>query len=122
MSRATIRFYAELNDFLPPRRRARDLVYEFHAPAGAKEAIESLGVPHTEVELVLINGESADFNRLLADGDRLSVYPVFESFDVSSLVQKLGWTRSCARRCMASCAGIAQCPTPAAARWILRMP
>jgi hypothetical protein len=87
MSRATIRFYAELNDFLPPRRRARDLVYDFHAPAGAKEAIESLGVPHTEVELVLINGESADFNRLLADGDRLSVYPVFEAFDVGSLVR-----------------------------------
>jgi uncharacterized protein with PIN domain len=87
MSRATIRFYAELNDFLPPRRRACDLVYEFHAPTGAKEAIESLGVPHTEVELVLINGESADFSRLLADGDRISVYPVFEALDVSSLVR-----------------------------------
>ena len=29
--------------------------------------IEALGVPHTEVELVLVNGESSDFGRLLAD-------------------------------------------------------
>jgi uncharacterized protein with PIN domain len=47
--------------------------------------IEALGVPHTEVELILVNGESSDFHRLLEDGDRVAVYPKFESFDVTAL-------------------------------------
>ncbi|MBI4875639.1 MAG: Mut7-C ubiquitin/RNAse domain-containing protein [Acidobacteria bacterium] len=87
MNRATFRFYAELNDFLPHERRARDIRYEFLVPGPVKDAIESLGVPHTEVELVLVNGESSDFARLLADGDRVSVYPVFEALDVGPLVR-----------------------------------
>lgn len=49
--------------------------------------IEALGVPHTEVELVLVNGESAGFDRLLADGDRVAVYPRFEAFDVTPLLR-----------------------------------
>jgi len=49
--------------------------------------IEALGVPHTEVELVLVNGESVGFERLLQEGDRVAVYPKFEAFDVSSLLR-----------------------------------
>ena len=87
MGRATFRFYAELNDFLPAERRAQDVVHEFVVPGSLKDAIESFGVPHTEVDVVLVNGEPCGFDRVLADGDRVSVYPVFESFDVSSLVR-----------------------------------
>lgn len=87
MVTATFRFYEELNDFLPPARRRR----EFDAPcaraATAKHMIEALGVPHTEVELVLVNGESCGFGRLLADGDRVAVFPKFETFDISSLLR-----------------------------------
>jgi uncharacterized protein with PIN domain len=49
--------------------------------------IEALGVPHTEVELVLVNGESAGFDRLLAEDDRVAVYPKFERFDISPLLR-----------------------------------
>ena len=49
--------------------------------------IEALGVPHTEVELILVNGESADFGRLLWDGDRVAVYPRFEAFDITPLLR-----------------------------------
>jgi uncharacterized protein with PIN domain len=49
--------------------------------------IEALGVPHTEVELVLVNGESVGFERLLQHGDRVAVYPKFEAFDVQSLLR-----------------------------------
>jgi hypothetical protein len=49
--------------------------------------IEALGVPHTEVELVLVNGESSDFDRLLEEGDRVAVYPKFERFDISPLLR-----------------------------------
>ena len=55
--------------------------------ATTKHMIEALGVPHTEVELILVNGESADFNRLLQDGDRVAVYPRFEAMDVTPLLR-----------------------------------
>ena len=55
--------------------------------ATAKHMIEALGVPHTEVELVLVNGESVGFERVLADGDRVAVYPKFEALDVTPLLR-----------------------------------
>ena len=82
-ARASVRFYAELNDHLAPRRRYRTLEKEFFVPASVKDVIESFGVPHTEVELVLVNGESSDFSRLVRDGDRVALYPVFESLDIT---------------------------------------
>ncbi|MBN1439063.1 MAG: Mut7-C ubiquitin/RNAse domain-containing protein [Anaerolineales bacterium] len=87
MSRATFRFYAELNDFLPPARRGKAFSHAFQERAGAKDAIESLGVPHTEVDLILVNGRSVDFQHPLHDGDSVSVYPVFESLDIRPVLR-----------------------------------
>jgi len=81
--RAWFRFYAELNDHLTPGRQYNSLERSFFVPASVKDLIESFGVPHTEVELIVINGESADFSRLVRDGDRIAVYPVFESLDIT---------------------------------------
>lgn len=78
------RFYEELNDFLPAWRRGCDFAYEFSEGQTVKDAIEAQGVPHAEVDLILVNGESVDFSYRLRDQDRISVYPVFESFDVTS--------------------------------------
>ncbi len=82
MARAEFRFYEELNDFLPPDRRKTAFVHEIHRRASIKDVIESLGVPHPEVELILANGVSVDFDYQVADGDRIAVYPVFEGIDV----------------------------------------
>ena len=81
--RAVFRFYEELNDFLPPERRKVSFNHEFSRRASVKDMIESFGVPHPEVELILVNGKSVDFDYLVRDGDRVAVYPVFESFDIS---------------------------------------
>ena len=80
---ASVRFYAELNDHLAPHRQYQTLEKEFFVPASVKDVIESFGIPHTEVDLVLVNGESSDFSRLVRDGDRVAVYPVFESLDIT---------------------------------------
>lgn len=87
MTLVRLRFYEELNDFLAPTRRKREFAYACARAATVKNAIEAVGVPHTEVELVLVNGRSVDFAYRLRDGDRVSVYPVFEAFDVSDLVR-----------------------------------
>jgi len=82
-SQAFFRFYAELNDFLAPNRRFADCPFLFYTSTSVKDAIESFGVPHTEVDLILVNGESVDFAHPLRDGDRVSVYPVFEALDIT---------------------------------------
>jgi uncharacterized protein len=84
---ATFRFYAELNDHLPPRLQYRPVEKRLFLPASVKDAIESLGVPHTEVDLVLVNGQSSDFSRLVQNGDRVSVYPVFDSLDITPVLR-----------------------------------
>jgi uncharacterized protein with PIN domain len=85
--KATFRFYAELNDFLIQERRFQRFVYEVPGNPAVKDTIEALGVPHTEVDLILINGYSEDFTYQLQDGDQVSVYPVFESVDITPLVR-----------------------------------
>jgi uncharacterized protein with PIN domain len=87
MVTATFRFYEELNDFLAPDRRKREFSVPCARMATTKHMIEALGVPHTEVELILVNGESVDFSRLLVDGDRVAVYPRFEAMDVTPLLR-----------------------------------
>ncbi len=82
--RATLRFYAELNDFLPPARRFADCEHAFLGSPSVKDVIESIGVPHTEIEMILVNGESRGFDYRLQDGDRVSVYPMFEALDVGA--------------------------------------
>ena len=87
MKRADIRFYAELNDFLLPERRNRTTSYAFLVSGSVKDMIEALGVPHTEVDLILANGQSVDFSYRVQHGDRISVYPVFEAIDISPLIR-----------------------------------
>src|SRR2546426_5016662 len=84
---ARFRFYAELNDHLPPASDGAEIPHAFQPGASVKDRIEALGVPHTEVDLILVNGRPVDFSYLLADRDRVSVYPVFESFDIGSLTR-----------------------------------
>ena len=85
--RATFRFYAELNDFLLPERRHNRFTYEVQGNPAVKDAIEALGIPHTEVDLILVNDQSVDFTYQLQDDDRASVYPVFESLDITPLIR-----------------------------------
>ncbi len=81
------RFYAELNDFLPPDQRFTDIHYRFRGSPAVKDAIEALGIPHPEVDLILANGDSVGFGHHLAPGDRIAVYPVFEGIDISPIVR-----------------------------------
>jgi len=72
---AVFRYYAELNDFLPPARRYASFAHSFELPASVKDMIESMGVPHTEVDLILVNGIPVDLSHPVQDGYRISVYP-----------------------------------------------
>lgn len=85
--RVSIRFYAELNDFLPPARRGALFSVTVPVTSTLKDTIERLGAPYSEVDLILVGGEPAAGERVIEDGDRVSVFPVFESLDVSSVAR-----------------------------------
>lgn len=82
---AEFRFYEELNDFLPPEWRRASFAYSVAGTRSVKDAIEAIGVPHTEVDLILVDGQSVGFDRVLCGGERVAVYPVFERLDIAPL-------------------------------------
>jgi uncharacterized protein len=86
LRKAYFRFYEELNDHLPETVRKKVFTYEFKGKPSVKNTIQALGVPHGEVDLILVNGESVSFDYQLKGGENISVYPVFESLDISPVM------------------------------------
>lgn len=87
MTSVMLRFYSELNDFLPKERRQVWFCEPVDEMAAVKHVIEAAGAVHTEVDLILVNGHSVDFSYQVRDGDWISVYPVFESLDISPVIR-----------------------------------
>lgn len=83
--RSTFRFYEELNDFLPRERRKVAFEFAFNGTPSVKDCVEALGVPHPEVDLILVDDESVGFDHLLRGGERIAVYPMFERLDITPL-------------------------------------
>ena len=85
MPTAEFRFYEELNDHLHSSRRKRSFTHSFTGTPAIKDIIEALGVPHTEIDLILVDGRSVRFSHRLRGGERVAVYPMFERFDIRPL-------------------------------------
>ena len=83
----TFRFYAELNDFLPAKRKQKAFVQSFKTPVTIRETIESLGIPLSEVDMILVNEISVNLDHKLKEYDYISVFPVFESMDISAITK-----------------------------------
>lgn len=78
MDSATFRFHGELNFFLPRHSKHTAIEHHFNWRASIKDMIESLGVPHAEISLLAVNGESVNFDYIMQSGDQVEVYPHFE--------------------------------------------
>lgn len=72
---ASFRFHGELGDFLPRERRGARFEYQHARAATLKNAIEALGVPHTEVGRVELNGAPVTLQRAVREGDEIDVFP-----------------------------------------------
>ncbi|MCK5708956.1 MAG: Mut7-C ubiquitin/RNAse domain-containing protein [Deltaproteobacteria bacterium] len=86
-SKALFRFHDELNDFLPGHYKNLQIQYHFDGKPSIKDSIEAIGVPHTEVDLIVVNRNSVDFDYHLQDGDEALVYPVFNEVGISNKVK-----------------------------------
>ncbi|OFW03015.1 MAG: hypothetical protein A3I61_05295 [Acidobacteria bacterium RIFCSPLOWO2_02_FULL_68_18] len=87
MPAAWFRFYGELNDFVRPERRGRGSLHALRGLSSVKDAIEALGVPHSEVDLIVVNGTAVDVGHVPRDGDRIAVYPAFRSVDLGGVLR-----------------------------------
>jgi hypothetical protein len=85
MTEVTVRVYGPLNDFLPLDRRQIEMPCAADSRQSVKDLIESLGVPHPEIDLILVNGVSAPFDYAVQGGDRIAVFPPFTSVDIGML-------------------------------------
>src|SRR5210317_2141112 len=75
MPQAIFHFHEELNEFLSNDNKWNDVHVAFTGHETVKHLLESLGVPHTEVDIILVNGVSVDFAARLEDGYRVDVFP-----------------------------------------------
>ena len=87
MPKALFRFYEELNDFLPEEKRKTDFEVSFGKNTVLKDIIQRIGVPHKEIDLILVNGKSQALDYMLQDDDRISIYPVFERLNIKSITR-----------------------------------
>lgn len=75
LSIASFRFHAALSEFLARENRSKDFRYGCARAATLKNAIEALGVPHTEVGALTVNGAPATLQRTVREGDAVEVFP-----------------------------------------------
>jgi len=85
MKNVTLRFYEELNDFLPEKKKKKPFSVPYSDKQTVKDLIEAQGVPHAEIDLILVNGKSVSFSHIIGDKDMISVYPEFELLDISDV-------------------------------------
>lgn len=82
-----VRLYGALNDFLPPERRGLEFIHTFTGTPSVKDLLESLGPPHPELDVILVNGEAVDFSHRVEGGSRVAAYPAFHTLDVTPLTR-----------------------------------
>jgi len=82
VTNVALRVYGELQDFIDGDRGGRVEV-PVGAPRSVKDVVESAGVPHPEIALLLVDGASVGFDHLIRGGERIAVYPTFHSIDAT---------------------------------------
>jgi uncharacterized protein len=82
-----VRAYAELNDFVAPESRGVAMRRQFRPHQTVKDVLEAAGIPHTEIDLILVNGEPVSFAHRPSPGERIAAYPMFEALDISPIAR-----------------------------------
>ena len=70
---AWFRLYEELNRYLPEDKRKREFRVPLEKACPVQKVMVALGVPLSEIDLILVNGESVEFSHVLAGEERVIV-------------------------------------------------
>ncbi len=77
-----LRFHGDLDFFLRAEVRGRTVERSLSEKTSVKDVIESCGVPHPEVDTILVNGRAVSFQQTVAEDAEVDVFPIN---DVSTL-------------------------------------
>ena len=79
---ATAKFFihSDLKIFLADESENEFVSMDFRGHETIKHLIESLGIPHPEVDVILVNGVSVDFNWHPMNGDKIFVFPKIDNW------------------------------------------
>ena len=85
----TFHFHGRLNELLPAGARDRPIDRVVDGSPTVKDVIESLGIPHVEVDAIVAAGVSVDFEHRVCDGESVEVYPDASEVDGLTRVRSL---------------------------------
>jgi uncharacterized protein len=71
-----LKFHGDLPFFLGTKTRPETVERALREKTSVKDVIESCGVPHPEVDLILVDGQPVDFHHTLGTDADVDVYPV----------------------------------------------
>ena len=77
-----LRFHGDLSVFLGSKAGDAVIERQLAEKASIKDVVESCGVPHPEVDLILVDEQTAGFDHTLAKDTKVEVFPV-ENRDTS---------------------------------------
>ena len=78
--------HAELKELLPKGLRGNDFQFPLHKSRSVKDLIESMGIPHTEVDIIMVDGQSVDFSWQIRGGESIRLYPVSSPPQQNSMI------------------------------------
>jgi uncharacterized protein with PIN domain len=81
VTNAHIYFHNPLQELIRSRNRNPLQPIEFKGCQTIKHLVESLGIPHTEVGLLVVHEESIDFGHLVSNGEIVQVQPATSQQD-----------------------------------------
>jgi len=87
MIKVYYRFYEELNKYLPEEKHKVWFEVKYEKRISVLNALHIFNIPQKKVDLLLVNQKSKGFDYVLKNNDRISVYPVFELFDITDLTK-----------------------------------
>jgi len=70
-----LNFHGDLDFFLPSKTRRKSIERSLSEKTSIKDVIESCGVPHPEVDLIIVNGEAVNFEYSVMSDAEFDVYP-----------------------------------------------
>ncbi|HIF49926.1 MAG TPA: hypothetical protein EYQ42_00065 [Thiotrichaceae bacterium] len=80
-----IRCYGELNEYLPASWQQGSFRMTVSYRITIIDILKMCQVPIDEIDLILVNGDAVDFNYQIESNDKLSIYPIFRSIDITPL-------------------------------------
>jgi len=71
-----LNLHGDLDFFIRPESRPQRIERCLHEKTSIKDVVESCGVPHPEVDLILVSGQPVDFHYTLGTDADIELYPV----------------------------------------------